>query len=184
MKNRATIIMAALLLVAGGLFVVLRQQSESGPPADQRHPVWSFEAEQLHGIDISLPKAGKREAWVKHEDRYWYFVRPDGPKVDMNRWGGGVPLLLSGPKAERAIASQVTADSLGMYGFRDPRMKIALSLVDGVTINVEVGDRTPDGKGDYVRVTDTTDVYSVDSTWYDVLERLVLEPPIPAGPDL
>jgi len=28
-------------------------------------------------------------------------------------------------------------------------------------------------------VADSDDIYIVDATWYDVLERLVLEPPYP-----
>ena len=36
---------------------------------------------------------GKREAWIKRKDRYWYFDKPNGPKVNMKRWGYGIPLL-------------------------------------------------------------------------------------------
>jgi hypothetical protein len=35
------------------------------------------------------------------------------PKVNMKRWGGGIPLLLSGPGAERLITSEATDKAAG-----------------------------------------------------------------------
>ena len=58
-----------------------------------------------------------------------------------------------------------------------PQMEIALTLEDGDTLNIIVGDRTPDGNAFYVKVPDSNDVCLVDYTWYEVLERLVKEPP-------
>jgi hypothetical protein len=97
----------------------------------------------------------------------------------MKRWGGGIPLLLSGPGAERLIASESTDEQLQMYGLEDPKMKIDLTLENEDTINIEVGDRTPDGQACYIKLVKSNDVYTVHYTWYEVLERLVLEPPYP-----
>ncbi len=128
---------------------------------------------------ISLPADGKREAWVKHEDKYWYFDQPDGPKVNMKRWGGGIPLLLSGPGANRSIAENATDEQLEIYGLKNPKMKMNLVLENEDSIGVEVGDRTLDGQAYYIKLIDSRAVYTVDFTWYDVLERLVLDPPYP-----
>jgi len=47
-----------------------------------------------------------------------------------------------------------------------------------------VGDRTPDGHAYYVQAPGSNDVALVDFTWYEVLERLVKEPPyVPAETD-
>jgi hypothetical protein len=135
--------------------------------------------EDLKHMAISLPPEGKNEAWVKHEDKYWYFDKPEGPKVNMKRWGGGIPLLLSGPGAERLITSESTDEQLEIYGLKDPKMKIDLVLENEDTINIAVGDNTPDGQASYVKLVDSRDVYTVHHTWYEVLERLVLEPPYP-----
>jgi len=135
--------------------------------------------DELQHMVLSLPQEDKTEEFVKHEDRYWYFDNPPGPKVDMERWGGGIPLILSGPGAERLIAEDATEEQLAVFGFTAPKMEIALILDNEDIINIEVGDNTPDGQAYYVKLVDSKDVYTVDYTWYDVLKRLVTEPPYP-----
>jgi len=135
--------------------------------------------EELQHMVLSLPQEDKTEEFVKHEDRYWYFDNPPGPKVDMDRWGGGIPLILSGPGAERLIAKDATEEKLTVFGFAEPKMKIVLTLENEDIIDIEIGDSTPDGKAYYVKLVKSNDVYTVDYTWYDVLERLVTEPPYP-----
>jgi hypothetical protein len=179
MKLCTILVMAGIFVALGMLFLISRRQPESEPQAEPRKFIWSVEMEDMKHLTIILPAAGKSEAWVKNKDRYWYFDQPDGPKVNMKRWGGGIPLLLSGPGAERLITSEATDKQLDIYGFTNPKMKIALILRDENTINIEVGDRTLDGRTYYVKQLDSKAIYTVDHTWYDVLERLVLDPPYP-----
>jgi hypothetical protein len=179
MKLRTILIMAGILVALGAFFFILRPQPESETQAQPRKFIWSVGLEDLHHLTINLPAEGKSQAWVKHEDRYWYFDRPDGPKVNMKRWGGGIPLLLSGPGAERLIASEATDKQLETYGFKNPKMIMAIILRNGDTINIEVGYRTLDGRADYIKKLKSKAIYTVDHTWYDVLERLVLDPPYP-----
>jgi hypothetical protein len=95
----------------------------------------------------------------------------------MQRWGGGIPLLLSGPGVERVIAENATEEKLAEFGLTQPQMEITLTLEDGDILNIRVGDRTPDGTTFYVQVPDSNDVALVDYTWPEVLARLVKEPP-------
>jgi len=179
MKLRTILIMAGILVVLGVLFFISRPQPESEPQVEPRRFIWSVGMEDLKHLTINLPAEGKNQAWVKHEDRYWYFDQPDGPKVNMKRWGGGIPLLLSGPGAERLITSEATDKQLEIYGFKNPKMKMALILRNEDTINIEVGYRTLDGRAYYIKQLNSKAIYTVDHTWYDVLERLVLDPPYP-----
>ncbi len=179
MRLRTILVMGGILVALGVFFYFSSRRSESEPTAEPRSFIWSVEMEDLKHMAISLPPEGKNEAWVKHEDKYWYFDKPEGPKVNMKRWGGGIPLLLSGPGAERLITSESTDEQLEIYGLKDPKMKIDLVLENEDTINIAVGDNTPDGQASYVKLVDSRDVYTVHHTWYEVLERLVLEPPYP-----
>ena len=52
-----------------------------------------------------------------------------------------------------------------------------MTLENGDVLNITVGDRTPDGNAFYVKAPDSNDVALVDYTWYEVLERLIKEPP-------
>ena len=179
MRLRVIIILASVLLVLGIIFFVSRWLKPGPRPEEPRVFIWSVEMKELKAIVIRLPQEGKSEAWVKHEDQYWYFDRPNGPKVNMKRWGGGIPLLLSGPGAERPIANNATSEELKKYRLNDPRMNIDLTLENKDTINIVVGDSTPDGQAYYIKLVQSKDVFTVHYTWYEVLERLVLEPPYP-----
>ena len=174
-----SIMFLAVMLAGSGILYYYTSRTESPPPTKPRPIVWDVDMEELAKMAISLPTQGKREAWVKHEDRYWYFDQPGGPKVNMKRWGGGIPLLLSGPGAERLITDNASKKQLDIFGFLKPSMKIDLTLENKKIIKIEVGDRTPDAQGFYVRLHHAKSIYTVHETWYHVLERLVLEPPYP-----
>jgi hypothetical protein len=171
------VMLAVVIALAAVLYFTSRPKPQ--PVEEPRPFVWSVDMEELKTMAISLPHEGKREAWVKHQDQYWYFDKPGGPMVDMKRWGGGVPLLLSGPGANRRITEKVTDAQLEAYGLDDSRMRIRLTLENGQAIDIDVGDPTPDGRACYVRLKDAGEVYTVDASWYDVLEHLVLVPPYP-----
>jgi len=130
-------------------------------------------------ISFVVPNDEELEIEAEKDDRYFYFDYPEGPRVDMNRWGGGIPLLLSGPGADRRIAKDATEKKLDEFGFTEPQMEIALTLENGDVINIAVGDSTPDGSTYYVKLVNSNNVYTVDSTWYGVFEDLVLNPPYP-----
>ena len=122
----------------------------------------------------------KSEAFIKipEGDKFpWYFDDAEKTKVDVTRWGGGIPLLLSGPGADRVIVKNATEDKLAEFGLAQPQMEIVLTLENGNILNIAIGDRTPDWNTFYVKAPNSNDVALVDYTWYEVLERLVKEPP-------
>ena len=178
MKFGVIIVMVVVLAALGVVYYVT---SRPAPPVleEPRYYVWDVEMDELQKMAIRLPHRGMGESWVKYEDKYWYFDEPDGPKVDMKRWGGGVPLLLSGPGANRLLTREATDEQIEVYGLADPLMLIDLVLEDESTINIEVGDSTLDGANYYIKLVNSRNIFTVDYTWYYVLERLVLEPPYP-----
>ncbi len=176
MRPRNVLILVVILAVAITVFFLTRPAEETTTEIDPKERVWDFEMDDLTHIIIELPKLEMSESFVIHEDRQWYFDDPPGPQVDPDRWGGGVPLILSGPLTERSICKDATAELLDAYGFTVPQMTITLTTGDE-EITIEVGDKSPSGSTYYIRLADSDDVYAIDYTWYDVLERLVLEPP-------
>lgn len=179
--------LAGMLVMAGiaaalaiGYAVVSRPKPVEAP--QPRRFLWSVEMDDLRRMTISLPTERKSETWVKHEDQYWYFDKPEGPRVDMKRWGGGIPLLMSGPGADRPIAEAASDEQLEVYGFRAPVLEVEITLGNGRVISAEVGGGTPDGRASYIRLAESRDIYAVDQTWVEVLQRLVREPPYPEAP--
>ncbi|MFC2016329.1 DUF4340 domain-containing protein [Chloroflexota bacterium] len=184
MKLRNILILLAILLVLGGYFYV----SNIPQPVPKEKPqlfVWLVEIDEIQHVEIRLPREDKSQAFIKieEEDKFpWYFDDPQRSEVDMERWGGGIPLLLSGPGAERVISENTTEEKLAEFCLTQPQMIIILTFTDKSTLNITVGDKTPDGSAFYVQVPDSNDVALVDYTWYEVFERLVKDPPyVPAS---
>ena len=182
MKLKAILILAAILAVTGSVYYFV---SRPKPPAEQpaKYFVWDFTMDQLQMVTISLPKANQSESFVKHpDDRQFYFDVPNGPMVDNKKWGGGIPLLLSGPGAMKLILQNATQAQLTQYGFNTPTMTLKLTLADDTVYNVLVGDSNPNAAATYVKLADNNDVYTVDISWYNVLAAIVTSPPyVPAA---
>lgn len=173
--------MVGALIVLGVVFY-FSSRPEPAEPVEPQYFVWDVEMDELQTMAIGLAREDMSESWVKHEDQYWYFDMPNGPKVDMKRWGGGIPLLLSGPGANRRLVDDATDEQLESYGVTNPLMLINLTLENGKSIDIEVGDSTPDGQFYYIRLEGQRRIYTVDFTWYEVLRRLITDPPYP-GPE-
>ncbi len=179
MRIKGILILLAILLGLGMYFIFFNK-TEPPPKAEPTMFVWLIEMDEIQHIEIRLPLESKSEAFIKisHGDEFpWFFDDPQRSEVDVARWGGGIPLLLSGPGAERVIARNATEGKLAEFGLTQPQMEIILTLEDGDVLNITVGDRTPDGNTFYVQVPNSNNVCLVDYTWYEVLERLVKEPP-------
>ncbi len=179
MRLRNILILLIILLALGGYFY-FSNDSEPPPKSEPRVFLWNIEMDEIQHIEIRLPREGESEAFIKIPEGNkfpWHFDDPQKSKVDVTRWGGGIPLLLSGPGAERVLAKNATEEKLAEFGLAQPQMEITLTLEDGNILNIAVGDRTPDGNTFYVQVLGSNDVALVDYTWYEVLERLVREPP-------
>ncbi|MBI4304003.1 MAG: DUF4340 domain-containing protein [Chloroflexi bacterium] len=180
--KRTIIILLVVLLALGGYFYFSTRPKPR--VEEERVRAWLINEETLQRIEISLPQERKSQAFIRetkaspdHEPEVsWYF--DDGKKsaIDKNRWGG-MTLLLRGPGVERVIAENATEEKLAEFGMTRPLMKITLAQEDGYTLTITVGDKTPDQHAFYVQVPGTTNVATVDITWYQVVERLVKEPP-------
>ena len=180
MKLKSILVLLVILIGLGVYFYFF---NTSEPPPEKEEPrvfLWNIRMDEIEHIEIRLPRENQSEAFVKisQEDKFpWYFDDPQRSEVDALRWGVGIPLLLSDPGAERVIARNATEEKLTEFGLVQPQMEITLTLEDGDILNIKVGDRTPDGINYYVQAPGSNDVALVDYTWYEVLERLVKEPP-------
>ena len=181
MKTKNIVILLVILVALVGVYYVVARP-KPGPPAPAKDYVWLIEQEDIDRVTLTLPREAPSLSQsfvrIKQDDKFpWFFDDPQRSPVDAARWGGGIPLLLSGPGADRVIAQSATPEQLDVFGFTKPSMDILLELSDNRTIHIEVGDRTPDGSNFYVKAPSTTAVATVDYTWYSVLEKIIREPP-------
>ncbi|MFH1382764.1 MAG: DUF4340 domain-containing protein [Chloroflexota bacterium] len=185
MRVKSILILLVVLLVVGGFYYYTRPR----PTVPQQEPkiyVWDIDMDSIQHITIELPNEGESESFIKipEGDTFpWYFDDPQHSSINATRWGGGITLLLSGPGADRVIAYNASEETLAGYGLTQPQMKITLTLnADNSTMEILVGDRTPNGVNYYVKVPGTNDVCTVDFTWYEVLSGLVTNPPYASSP--
>ncbi len=179
MRLRNILILLAILLALGGYFYISSRPQPPTKPEPKLY-VWMIDMEKIKHIEIGLPREGKSQSFIKitEGDKFpWYFDDPQRSNVDVNRWGGGIPLLLSGPAADRVISENTTEEKLAEFGLTQPQMKITLTMESGDIMTIKVGDSAPDGHAYYVQAPDSNDVALVDYSWYEVLKRLVTEPP-------
>ena len=133
-----------------------KKEAEAATAAQQEAIyIWRIDYLDIDYIKIDLEKQGMSEAWEKHEDQYFYFAEADGSIVDIDRWGGGVQLLLSGPLAKREVVETDDPEILAVYGLAEPAMRITVKTGSGEAVNIEVGDRTPDGTGNYIKLKES-----------------------------
>lgn len=183
MKTQNILVLFVILLVTGGLFYFLNIPEAPETPEVQQY-VWIIEMEDIEHIVLDLPREGKSESFIKisEEDKFpWYFDNEEKSPVDTVRWGGGIPLLLSGPGAGRIIATDAPVEKLTEFGLTNPQLIISLAMTGGKNMTINVGDATPNRAYYYVQAPGTNDVALVDYTWYDVLAKLVHEPPYAAA---
>jgi len=187
LRFRNILILLAVLLALGGVYYFVNSPKPP-PKQDPRYYAWLIEMDDIQHIEISLPSENKSQSFIKipKEDTFpWYFDDAQRSNVDTKRWGGGIPLLLSGPGVERIIYRSTPPEKMAEFGLNQPSMEISLLLKDDKILNIKVGNNTPDGSSYYVMAPNTdNDVALVDRSWYEVLARIVTEPPYapPATP--
>ena len=166
-------------MVLGGyvLFFELQRSPEREP-----EPPWFYNVHENDIVRISITHQGENQTFVKGEPYTWYFDDGTGSPaeaVDIQRWGG-IPLLLTGPRSRRLLEDQISDPAL--YGLEPPLSYIGVLLRDGREVNVLLGNLTPDGAGNYALLEGFAPLFIVDVTWGEVLNRLVLEPPLVPEP--
>lgn len=179
MRFRSIIILLVVFVAVGSAYYLIsRPQQPKSTPA--RVYIWDIEEDDLAGVKVSLPKVGQSQSFIKivnGESFPWYFDDPQRSAINTDRWGGGVPLLLSGPSADRIIADEATAAQLQEFGLNEPSMVLMLTLTDQSQMVINVGNSTPNGINYYVKAPGSNVVATVDGSWYQVVARLVTEPP-------
>jgi len=170
---KTTLILALILILLAGAMVLNRYLT---PKKKYKEPpeIWSVKEEAIQKIDMSLPAENKSVSFIIGPDEYWDFNEPGRPPVDLKRWGG-IVLLLTGPQSRRMIAQKMgnPAD----FGLDKPKLIIKLGLRKKGSLEIHVGNSTPNGDAFYVRVKGHDQLYLVDQTWMQVMTRLVREPP-------
>ena len=182
MSARFTIVLVVLLVLIGGLVAVTQILRVDTETPDRPVRLYRVASGELSEVVIS--QGEERIQFVEVGDTWHIRDEETGEdaEVDIGRWGG-ITSLLGGPAAEDLMKTEDDRAKLGdraSYGLDPPRTVISLTTKSGQTVTINLGDLTPTEDGYYVSVEDPRDnLYIIHSSWVDVLERLLAEPPYP-----
>lgn len=177
MSYKSTLILAGVLILLVGVAYYFNL-TKPVQKQEERPEIWSVDGEKIHRITVRLLHPPQKTiAFFQDQEERWRFDDETRQSVDPKRWGG-IVALVSGPKSKRMIAEQVK--DLEEYGLTEPRMVVLLG-VRGRENPLEIlfGALTPGEDHVYVKLKNNSPVYLIHSTFFQVLERLVLEPPRP-----
>lgn len=136
---------------------------------------YTIASEDLRGIEIET--GGQSVGWHFREGtNRWFFDDLNDVPADLFRWGG-ITTLLGGPRVNRVISDKF--DDPALYGLDNPETSITVTLRDGTVRQLVLGDQTPNLENHYARMIGFPQLVLVDSSWGQVLQRLVTEPPVP-----
>jgi len=178
MNIRLTILLVVLVVIIGTLVSitqVLRNTSET----ESIGRLYSITHNDI--LNVSLER---KDATVKFskQDNHWIIVGDSGAddvNVDEDRWSG-IVFLLSSPAIEKPVSRPQGEElELGEFGLDPPVTKIKISNADTLVLEIHLGDSTPSRDGFYVKLAEKKNTYVINSSWADVITRLVTQPPYP-----
>ena len=172
MNLRLSILLVAVLLIIGGIFLALRF---TGSEAVREQRPWLFRIDENSIAHITVSHGGQTVDYAKNpgsED--WNILgEPDIP-VYRPKFGG-TPLMLSGPRVSRVVAAKVK--NLASFGLEPPQTKVRVTDRGGSTLEFYLGDPTPDSEQQYASLVGNPALFTVPASWAEVINRLADDPP-------
>jgi len=169
------VISAALLLIAGIIMITLFPENEANPettPSPTPAIVREFGdlIDVLHtDVDSVIMIPGGRTPYTLQLDHthpeYWdiELVADDAIFPGMQTIMYAVFSYATSMTRLMRVAEDADNEQLALFGFDDPVLIWKVNLLDGSSKEFELGLRLFDGSGNYVRSTDSRDVYILDN---------------------
>jgi hypothetical protein len=144
-----------------------------GQPADKPDLTFlKFDEQSVRKLEVS--RADRKMTAERNEQGEWTLV-PSGEPGDRGRLSTPI-FRLSGLAASRRVVE--SADDLDQYGLATPALTVTVTLADGSTPTLLVGNKAPGEIGTYAKTPDSPAVYLITTSFVSDLDRLVNEPPI------
>lgn len=147
------------------------------------YPQWFYRLDPARVLYLGVTKGEVTSDFVT-EASGWRFANPERTAIDEDRWAEVLPLL-DGPDFLGIEAEHI--DDLAKYGLLEPHAVVIIEYLppEGIESSnwesiLEIGDLTPEGDRYYARAQGQPYLLVLDAPWFETMERLVDEPPVPA----
>ena len=162
MQIRGLLVAAGLLiLLAGGIWWSNRaaKEKESKPPADASPKILSVTEGDIRRIEVAR-RDGEKTVIEKDASGAWKMTSPVSYPVDKITVQSFVAAAAS--VVSDKVVEDKTADP-GQYGLKQPPLTLTLTLKDGKSKSLRVGDEAPAGSASYASAEGDPHVYTVAS---------------------
>lgn len=181
MRLRGLLIAAAVLaLLAGGVWWSNRaKKAEEGKPRPDEPPkILTLAEDQIRRIEIRK-KDAELTVIEKNDAGNWEMKAPRPLRIDRDAVSS-MTSTLSSLNSDRLIEEK--AEDLAPYGLQQPALELVVTLKDGKTHKLYIGDETPTGGGFYARLDGDPRVFtiaswnktSLDKSWQDLRDKRLL----------
>ena len=179
MSTRISLVLVILLSLSAILGTWLFFEAFTNEDTEQkRESPYLYRISNKDMTAISIITTRNELFIEKREDKggLWFFADLINTPLNLQRWGG-FTFLLQGPMTKRFIDDSVSNRS--KFGLDNPSLSLKIQLKDGSNVEVELGNKTPDGSSHYASIKGRSDIMTVDVSWGEVIERLANVPPLP-----
>jgi hypothetical protein len=175
MNIRLTILLAVLAAMIGSTWAIIEFTDLVSRGEPKQQEPWLFHIEESDIAHIEVMYKDEAIEFAREPGSYlWQIVGDPSYPVFQDRWAG-TTLLLSGPRVNRGLKQ--TIEDPAQYGLDPPESIVRVTDIAGNSFEFHMGNPTPDGRNQYVRLVGDEALYTVPSIWADVVNRLAYDPP-------
>ena len=173
MNVRLSILLVVVLILIGGTVAITQVLNTEEPRVQEP---WFFKLNLDDIRQISVTHVEERVDYAYEGDQ-WVIKDGNDTPVFIEQWAG-TTLLLSGPRSSRTLDIELYDPA--EYGFDPPRTKVEIVEKSGSQpVRFDLGDPTPDGENWYARLEDDPRLFTIASSWCEVISQLATDPPYP-----
>jgi hypothetical protein len=178
--NRTTAIILLVIIVAlGGLVVYLNANPEltaepTATPSSVSEPLWEVDPGQVAVIEVTDNENQATFSAARDAAGQWKVTQPEAGDADPLQMS-----TLTGTVSALFVSQRITEPvDLADFGLAEPKFTIAISLTDGTSHRVAVGNQAVGGFSYYVLPQGETQPALVGSASLDSLLLLPSQPPL------
>ncbi|WP_321474238.1 DUF4340 domain-containing protein [uncultured Paludibaculum sp.] len=174
MKAKGLLVAVVLLAALGGaVYWSNKQQKEEAakPPADAPPKILTLNEGDVTAVDIKR-REGETTALKRGGSNNWSITAPQAFDTDRDAINQLLTALTS--LSSEKVIEEKPADLAG-FGLKTPAVQIVLSLKNGKTRTVSLGDEAPVGGATFTQVDGDARVFTISSTTRATIDKLAVD---------
>src|SRR5215469_8551719 len=156
MKPKGLLIAVGVLAIFGGLtWWSNRKQVSASKSTDTTVKILSIPNDQFQEIRV---KKGSQTLDLKGGPGKWQILQPETLPADQDSVSSMVSSL-SSLNADSVVENK--AADLTPYGLKDPALDVQITKKDGKSDDLQIGDETPTGSGNYAKLSTDPRIFTI-----------------------